>query len=284
MYYFLLLQSIKYSVEKIKFEDKNVQTYNFGEGDKVIFSFPSFPHSGLYYILFTKFYDPKKFKFVTLDLPGWAGWSGNIFENEPVEIERYVDLAELILKHYKVDKFSLIGYSFGGALATILASRRPDDVRNLVIVSTIVNGKLLKGSRERRLLFLAKLLGQEKRLKRMVIKRTESFAPIAEENFGEKDFRQYMDMLIQSDERVIFESIDQLFSRDFISNLEKIRSIENILIVNSRNENKMFRVQAEYLRRFFDQEETLKLSGTHDGFILRPKSKVIKQVLDFLVQ
>jgi len=63
----------KYTPETISYHNNLIQTYSFGDADKVIFSLPSYPHSGLSYIFFTQYYDPAKFRFITFDIPGWAG-------------------------------------------------------------------------------------------------------------------------------------------------------------------------------------------------------------------
>ncbi len=113
--------SFKFNKKKIKFNGYNIQTYSFGAGEKVVLSFPGFPHSGLYFTLFLRFYDPTRVKFITFDLPGWFGNSENVFQNSEFAIETYVDIAEKILEEYEVKKFNIIGYSFGSALAVLIA-------------------------------------------------------------------------------------------------------------------------------------------------------------------
>ena len=61
-----------YKKSTVEYKNNLIQCYEFGTGKKIVFSFPSFPHSGLYYLWFLNHYDTSKVKFITFDLPGWA--------------------------------------------------------------------------------------------------------------------------------------------------------------------------------------------------------------------
>jgi esterase/lipase len=277
-------KSFKYTTERIKYKDFEIQTYTFGTGENVVFSFPSFPHSGLYYILFTQLYDQTKFRFITMDLPGWSGWSENIFKGTQFSMEEYVNLAEYVLDYYKVKRFSLIGYSFGGALAIKLANKRLPDIKNLVLVSTVVNDNLIKNSPEVKKIKLAKVLKQKQRLKGHILKEFSSYKDIATANFGECMLDEYNQMLNRSDVNVIFDSLYELFTSDLTSEIQNLNAIKNILIVSSEDEGAFFTDQSDYICNILKNENTFKIKGSHEDFILRPNKENIKHVLDFLTQ
>ncbi|KKQ34841.1 MAG: Alpha/beta hydrolase fold family 3-oxoadipate enol-lactonase [candidate division WS6 bacterium GW2011_GWA2_37_6] len=274
----------EYNVRRLKYKDKEIQTYSFGTGRKKILSLPSFPHSGIYYILFTQFYDPTKFQVITLDLPGWAGWSENVFAKGEFNPDEYIKILSQIIKEYSLDKFSLIGYSFGGALAIKLAALYPDRITNLALVSTIVKGALLNGSDKKFRLELAKILHQEHRLRNYIFKEFTSYNTIIKDNFNETMLYQYKSMLEQASTSVLFDSLYWLFHADLTPFLKNVKRIKNILIANSKDEPKIFKKQMEYMRRYFDGESSLKISGRHEDFILQPKSEQIKAVLKFLLR
>lgn len=274
----------EYNVRRINYKGQEIQTYSFGTGKKKILSLPSFPHSGIYYILFTQFYDPTQFQVITLDIPGWAGWSDNIFKNKKYDPQEYINVLKLIIKEYSLNKFNLIGYSFGGALAIELAAMEPKRINNLAIVSTIIKGDLLNRSPQKFRLHLAKVLHQEHRLRNYLLKVFDSYQQVVEDNYNATMFQQYKSMIEQSDQKVLFESLYWLFNTDLTKYLEKIKGIENILIVNSKNEPEIFRKQMEYIRRNLNTENTIKISGQHEDFVLQPKAENIKEVLEFLLQ
>jgi pimeloyl-ACP methyl ester carboxylesterase len=53
----------------------------------------------------------------------------------PWSIEQAADDVAAVLKHLKINKASVMGYSFGGAIALQFAIRHPDMLDNLVVVS-----------------------------------------------------------------------------------------------------------------------------------------------------
>jgi hypothetical protein len=55
------------------------------------------------------------------------------------------------------------------------------------------------------------------------------------------------------------------------------------MVVNSRDENKMFRRNAELIRRMTNKNQSLYLHGRHEDFLLRPHENACVKVIDFLV-
>jgi len=265
------------------YKGANIQTYEFGDGEKVIFSFPSFPHSGLYYLWFLTHYDKSKVKFITFDLPGWTGYSDNIFGGREFSIDEYVEIAKKILRDYEVKTFSVIGYSFGGAMALKLAADCKDQVEKVVLVSSVINSNLVKRFK---LVNLVKLLHYSKyynALKTLIRRKMKTIAKILvlEEGIPAVFLEMYSDMVSHIDPRVISESIYKLFTSDYSSYLDEIKDKE-VLIVNTREEGRFFSIQAEYIRRRLNSEKSLHIHGTHDDFILRCRTDVVRDVLKFL--
>ena len=77
-------------------DGKKVQTYSVGEGKKVIFSFPAYPHSGLIYMLFMLKYDLSKVKLITFDLPGWVGTTERFSEDGSFDVDILIKIAKAI--------------------------------------------------------------------------------------------------------------------------------------------------------------------------------------------
>ncbi|MEO6728688.1 MAG: alpha/beta hydrolase [Candidatus Dojkabacteria bacterium] len=277
--------SFDYSKHTTTYKGFNIQTYSFGTGEKVVFSFPSFPHSELYYLWFLTHYDPSKVRFITFDLPGWAGYSEDMFRNRDFNIDEYVDIAKQILKDYKVEEFSVIGYSFGGAMALKLAADLKNQVKKVVLVSSVINSNLIGRFHTFKLINIVHYLKYYSVLKTMIIRKMREVSKvlIIEESVPEVFLEMYSDMVAHLDPRVIAESIYQLFTSDYTKYLEDIKDKE-ILIVNSSQEDKIFRVQAEYLRKSLQNEKSLHIHGSHDDFILRCKADVVKDVINFLTK
>jgi pimeloyl-ACP methyl ester carboxylesterase len=276
--------SFEYISKRINYKGKEIQTYTFGTGSHVIFSFPSFPQSGLYYLFFAQHYNHRNYKFITFDLPGWSGWSENLFREDPTLplIPTYLDIAEHVLKEYKVDKFSVIGYSFGAALAFMLAARNPERILRLALTSPVIFGGLTHQTKQHRLLGWVKRLNAHKLMRRRFRRRIESLLPDFRKLVSADLVDMYMTMYMRTDSVVLMNSIWELFNTDNEDLLPEVGKVKNILIVNSQEEDKLFRMQAEHLRRHLPSEHTLKIHGTHDDFILRPKSETVEQVMNFL--
>ena len=72
---------------------------------------------------------------ITLDLPGTGESSIPL---RPLHVCEVADLVERVLAKLGYDSVDVLGYSFGGAVAQMLAYRHPSRVRKLALISTIV--------------------------------------------------------------------------------------------------------------------------------------------------
>ena len=272
----------EYFAKTIRYKDFNIATYVIGSGEKNVLSFPSFPHSGLYYLWFLNHYDLSKVKFYTLDLPGWIGYSDNIFKNKPFDIEEYINIIKTLIKDYDINKFSVLGYSYGGALTVRLVNDLPDMVEKVVLVSPVVNSRIIQHTKEVSAVNLAKKMGISKVFDWYLKDAWNKYKPqIITEGFPEGLIAVYENMIRHSNSQVLMNSLYTLFHSDLTGYLGCLKD-KPLLTINSLNEGKMFRKQAEFLRRKFINCESTYLTGSHEDFILKPKSEVVKKVVHFL--
>ncbi|MEP7103729.1 MAG: alpha/beta fold hydrolase [Candidatus Dojkabacteria bacterium] len=251
----------------------------------MIFAFPSSPHSGLYFLRILNHYDLSKIKFITFDLPGWAGYSENIFQTGDFDIDEYVDIAKKILIEHKIKDFSVMGYSFGGSLALKLASEANCNVKKIALISTIIHPKFLQ---KHRLSGIVKVINFTKSyflLKLAAVKMTQHIIKgLSDSKEASKEFLEiYLDMVKNINSRVASKAIYKFFKSDYSNYLNDIKD-KKILIINSKDEYKIFREQADYLRRTLVNKTSIITSGSHDDFILKPKKEVVNKIIDFLIK
>jgi len=270
--------SIKFKT--ISVEGKKVQTYSIGEGDSIVISYPPFPHSGLIYSLFMLHQSKPNIKFITFDLPGWVGMteSDKTGEFDLKQIER---ITKEIIKDYKISEFGVLGYSFGGILAIKTARRYNHRITKIALVSAVINGQLTTSSKDYKRIEMVEKLGLANVSKYYLQSRFRKYSKSLLEDGVPAPFLQwYQSMMANIDGRALFQSIKILFTGDFTSDFMKLPEVP-LLIVNSKNETKYFRQQAAYLRRLVKGESSLYLTGEHEDFILHPKKKVVKQLINF---
>lgn len=279
----LLKMDVKYTSREIIYKGRLIQAYQIGEGEKVILSLPSFPHSGLYYTFFLKDYDLTKVKFLTFDLPGWAGHSQSFYSPDLALIDFYADIAQAVLDAYSIKEFSLIGYSFGAAISIKLISNRKDQVKKVALVSGIYEPLLLRKEKlfwEVWLLFKLKLSSV---LKGKVMQRFKKYRVKLQGQIEENVLEEYNQMLLRADKNVILNSLYQLFTQNVEHNIEILKSLNNVLIVSSTDEDRLFRKQSEWLRRHLSNDTNYKIHGRHEDLILNPKAEVVKKIISYLL-
>jgi len=270
----------KYTPETISYHNNLIQTYSFGDADKVIFSLPSYPHSGLSYIFFTQYYDPAKFRFITFDIPGWAGLSQNIFKGKEFDIDLIINIAIKVLENYHVETFSLIGYSFGSAISVKLAKTLGNRITSLVLVSPFINSNLLTRNKEKTVINFAYKHKLGKLIKMYVLRKFKTYDL---KTYPEQLIKLYYFFLKNADSKVLLDSIHWLFNANLEADLSALKIIGEILIVNSKTETLYFREQSRFIRTKLAAEDSLKISGNHEDFLLKPKSAIVKKVLEFLL-
>lgn len=275
---------LPYHSRPLIYKGYRIQTYSFGNGPKTVLALPSFPFSGLYYLWFLRCYRLKTVKFITFDIPGWAGDSTNLFAKRKFTIREVVELANYVLAEYQVKHFSILGYSFGGAIALKLLARLPNQVKKIVLVSAVVKGKSIRSRSLLRLAFLAEKLNLLLIVKWFFLNRLRLACLSLSTNGIPQDYLdQYRLLFDKLDFKTMMEALHELVNTDCQAELDLINKLKlPITIVNSRDELQLFKKQAAYLRRQLQHEKSLYLEGSHNDFIIQPTTSTVKRVIDLL--
>lgn len=274
--------NFEYLSKSIIYKGHYIETYSIGSGKNVVFSFPSFPHSGLCYLWFLNHYSLDKVRFVTFDLPGWIGDSEDIFAYEKFDIEEFIKIAKAVLREYEIEHFSLLGYSFGSAMSVKLASEMPERVKKMVLVSPVIDGRNIQTTKEVMLVNLVKWLHIAPVMKMYINKQWRKYCPLlAAERCPGNFLTIYTALVSRVNSCVLLDSIYTLFHQNWSVHLDKIMD-KKFLIVSSREETRLFRRQAELLRRKISNGQSLYIHGQHEEFVLNPQSDVVRQVIRFL--
>lgn len=271
-----------YKITDINYEGKRIRTYLFGNGKVKILSLPPFPHSGVLYLYFLLQYDLSKVQILTFDIPGWIGQSHNIFPDGNYNEDVIIDLIGTILKKYAFNTFRVIGFSFGTTLAAKMVERFGARVEKVAFISPVLSGIkareagkriIMKIMNDLNLLFIADMY-LKSRFK-VYKKRLQADSIVS------KVLDEYEVMINHIDQKVVLTSLIKLFNSDYSSCLDNYDN-SDILVANSKEESPFLRKQAEHLRRILDGEKTIFLHGSHEDFILKPDSHVVREVFRFL--
>jgi pimeloyl-ACP methyl ester carboxylesterase len=271
-----------YKIVDIHYKGKRIRTYSFGIGEKKVFSIPAFPHSGVIYLYFLLKYDLNKVQFITFDLPGWIGRSENIFKNSIYDEKEMLELLDHIIKFYNLKLFSIIGYSFGTSLATALLGENKYNIYRVALISPVLNGISIKEKAKRFALNFIRFTNSFIFARLYVLSRFTLYKPtLITAGMDAKVMEEYKAMIYSADPKVIFTSLQHLFSSDY-SEILKSFPHHKLLVANSKDESKFLRDQAAHIRRIVDVDKTLFLHGAHEDFILKPRADVVKAVIRFL--
>lgn len=275
--------SYRYTAEHIVYKGYQIQTYVIGNGKHKIFALPAFPHSGIFYTKLAEVY-PGDYTIYTLDQPGWAGYSDNIFLDSPLNMKSYVDLAEHVANHYRLENFSVLGYSFGGAVAVRLADRLRDKVTRLVLVSPVLFRDINLLDKRYRGIKLAKKLSKDHTFWLVTEYFFRRVREHAQASLGALMLLQYRDRFSHRHPMTILRSVATLFQSDATLYLLRLQGKMPIMIVNSLDEPRFFRKQAERIRRLLGKEASYKLAGDHDAFILDMDKETAAPIVKFLTR
>lgn len=267
----------------LKYKGKKIRTYVFGRGKKQVLSLPAFPQSGLIYLYLLLHYNLDKVRFISFDLPGWIGESENIYTDSTYSEDDTLDLVRSVIKYYELKNFSVIGFSFGSTLATRIYNEFSEVVEKLVLVSPVLSGISVDDKLIRSTLKLVKKYNAYDIAKQYVLIRFKYYKKYLRTTGMESSvIDQYYKMVKKVDSKVLFTSLEHLYSSDYSKYLTKLKD-RNVMIVSSINELPYFRKQAGHIRHILDGEKNLYLRGNHEDFVLKPKADNVKQVMDFLV-
>ena len=245
-------------------------------------AFPGFPHSGISYRWLFSEHDLEKIKVITFDLPGWIGESEGYRRSEVYSFDLEVDISKYILDYYRVNSYSLIGYSFGGAIALKAASEAPKKVNKIVLVSTVVNPLKTPNFYPIRNVNFITSWHLRFLLRRMVYRDFRKWKKgLIEDGLGPIFVEKYEELLRNADDRIMMESIYRLFHTDLSPYLDRLNG-KKVMVINSQDEENIFKEQAEIIRRKLVGENSLVIRGTHVDFLLKPNHDVVDKIVDFL--
>ncbi len=275
----------RYNVHDYIINGENIRTYHIGNGENIIIALPAFPSPGLIYFLNFSNLVEKNIKIIALDIPGWIGGSSiNYYKNKKFSFDLLVDLVEQIIIKLKVEKFSLLGYSFGGSLSIKLAEKYIDQIKKLVLVSSVANSQinnstfmlnLYKIADKWRIspIFIKSVLLLKKRWVLKIMK--EMDVSIEDQN--------YLELILGNvDYNILSHSIKELICTDLTYSLKQIKDKGiKTMVINSQNEGDFFIEQSNYIRKNLKNPKSIYLKGTHNDYILKPDEIVIKEILKF---
>ncbi|MDQ7020475.1 MAG: hypothetical protein Q9M91_01375 [Candidatus Dojkabacteria bacterium] len=104
------------------------------------------------------------------------------------------------------------------------------------------------------------------------------------ENVNDQVLDFSMDLVKKGDPKTMFSSVEELFNTELSETIKEVKDKYKFLIVNSKSEWKFFRRQSEHLRYLLDDEDSLKIEGKHKDFLIKPRSKTVESVMDFLTK
>ncbi|MFW5702496.1 MAG: alpha/beta hydrolase [Candidatus Dojkabacteria bacterium] len=276
-----------YKIKTFDYFDKQITAYEFGDGDIPVLALPSFPFSGSYYLIFLKNYSKANIRLITFDIPGWIGRSENLFdEYNRFKIDKVCSLSLRVLEEFGIDQANIIGYSLGGMIGLRLAAENPARFKKLVLVSSVFNGELVaKHGLTSKLGKLMLDMQAGYLIRQFILARFNPVAKLIEaEGTSQLMIREYRALLKNLDTEVVLDTLRELFDSDYTHYLDEINSRgTKVAVVNSKDEPKMFRKQAELIRRKLDGEHSIYLSGTHNDFILKSDSKAVADLIGFLI-
>ncbi len=172
-------------------------------------------YSGLIYILFMLKYDLTKVRLVTFDLPRWIGMTEAFDKKGYFDIETIYRIAEEIIKEYKMEKFNVLGFSYGLLLALMVANIYSDRVERVALVSPIVKSSLAIKSADALKLKFLKYSHLYFLIKLYVRWRFSIYnKPLLEEGIPSQFLYSYGKMMDGIQPRYLFQSLYHLFFSD----------------------------------------------------------------------
>jgi pimeloyl-ACP methyl ester carboxylesterase len=114
---------------KLKIDDLTVNLETHGKGKIVIFLHG---WGGNLYSLFPVARQ-LNYKSILIDLPGFGK---STTPNNPISSFEYAAIIEKLIENSAIDEAVLVGHSFGGKIAAIIASHNPEWLKGLVLISS----------------------------------------------------------------------------------------------------------------------------------------------------
>jgi len=127
-------------MSKVVIEGTLTNYQSFGDAKETLLILPGWKRSISEWTLVAKSIS-NKYKVILLDLPGFDG--ATAFPKETFGIFEYTDFVKKFLDKLKIDKCIILGHSFGGRLAIILASEGKVADKLILVDSAGIENKSL---------------------------------------------------------------------------------------------------------------------------------------------
>lgn len=111
-----------------------------GKGAMTVFCIPGWPSSGSEFLPLALAIK-NHLRIITIDLPGWGGYSDKMILDP--SIENYTKVVEGFIKSFKTKNFAIIAYSFGGIITESIVDNRKLKPKKVILLSAMHSGKNL---------------------------------------------------------------------------------------------------------------------------------------------
>jgi len=122
---------------KKKIDGQTIAYRSIGIGHPV-FCFPGWTLSSQSFLPLVKHLDTDNFRFILLDIPGWAGKSPKLKGKTTIHALAKIGIS--FTNAFNFPSFSLLGYSYGGALVQEIIKTKIMPVSSVILLSTLCEG------------------------------------------------------------------------------------------------------------------------------------------------
>lgn len=253
-------------------------------GEHVLFCIPGWPTSSTVYMPLALALD-NNVRLIAIDLPGWGGFSDK--PRFKPTTHNYAELIADFINSFHVDDYSVLGYSFGGALLQATLATGKIHPQKAVFVSTLHNGyelsvkfgKMLKLYRWARSVHLPS---------RLIKKITESYIRIFRRGNLDRYYDKWDDTLIykQTENELMRADVDSMFGVMF-SLLDdemltpKLAETQSMVVYADSDPDFIKRESKEMAN--FLEVEPIYLEGMDHNHIVFDVNKSADVILNFLL-
>lgn len=274
------------NIEEIENKFKVVRNIKIAYKDEgsghTIFCIPPWPSGSTAFNAFIVAFKDK-FRIITLDLPGWAGYSDQMIEKPT--IDNYTDIIEEFILSFDIDDYSLLGYSFGGVFVQATIEREKVKPKKLIFVSTLHSGNEINNEFHSYL----KLYRQLSSFKFIYHIRKQLFGLffLGKRVVGSSYYKKYLKtpyykQLIKEGFRAnidtVFDAMYSLFHAEYMDPLERKF---DCLVIYAEFDPSFIKSETEEMAKFFGCEPTIIKGADHDHFTF-DINKSSQVIMDFL--
>lgn len=246
---------------------------DIGEGP-VVFCLPPWPSGSIAFAPFASLIK-NDFRIIALDLPGWGGNSGKMKLNPTVD--NYAAIIEEFIKSFEIEDFSLLGYSFGGALAQKVSDRGIVSPKKIVLISTMHSGDEIY--RKFKVFFKLYLRVLALHLPNYIIKlylRRFMFSLRKKTKYYKlhKTSEFYKRLISESKKADNFCTLHSLFSLFDMELLDPTDKLKKTLILVGDTDSSFVQSESKQMGKYLGIEPVIIENADHDHFCFDPEKSV----------